>query len=84
VLLGVLRGIFPVMESEREERDGGRVPVRVFRLGTEPHDDLSTTTTVSGRLDMLRELTERAWRLTGRPFPTYARSEIPVRVTRGK
>ena len=71
------------MESEREERDGGRVPFRVLRLGTEPHEDLLGSTTVGERLDILRELTERAWRLTGRPVPTYARTEIPVRVTRG-
>ena len=84
MLLGVLRGIFRVMASEREERDGGRVPVRVFRLGMEPHEDLLGSTTVGERLDILRELTERAWRLTGRPFPTYPRTEIPVRVTRGE
>ena len=56
--------------------------VRVFRLGEEPPDDLLGTTTVRERLAMLRELTERAWRLSGQPFPTYRRQDIPVRVVR--
>ena len=70
------------MGSERGHRGSDRRPVRVYRLGAEPRDDLSDTTTVSQRLEILRELTERAWRLTGRPFPTYKRHDIPVRVTR--
>ena len=70
------------MESDRSMREGDPSPVRVFRLGAEPRDDLSATTTVSERLEILRELTARAWRLTGRALPTYQRHEIPVRVIR--
>ncbi len=64
------------------ERGTGRGPVRVFRLGEEPHDDLSDVTTAEERLAILRDLTERAWALSGRPFPSYPRSQMPVRVTR--
>lgn len=56
------------------------MPVRIFRLGEEPSDDLRETTTAVQRLDILRELTERAWALAGRPFPSYSRQQIPVQV----
>ena len=56
------------------------MPVRMYRLGEEPDDDLRDRTTAEERLEILRELTERAWTFTGRPFPSYSRDEIPVRV----
>ena len=65
------------MASERTNR----ISARVFRLGEEPRDDLSEGTTAQERLDILRDLTERAWQLSGREFPTYSRHEIPVLVT---
>jgi len=58
------------------------MPVRIFRLGEEPRDDLRETTTAVQRLDILRELTRRAWALSGQPFPSYSRRQIPVRVVR--
>lgn len=58
----------------------GNLEVRVFRLGQEPRDDLRDSTTVEERLEMLRQLTERAWALTGRPFPSYTRANMPVRI----
>jgi hypothetical protein len=70
------------MASDRTKLDGHRTTARVFRLGDEPRDDLSNSTTAEERIDILRELTERAWRLSGRAFPAYARREIPVHVTR--
>jgi len=59
------------------------LPVRIYRLGEEPGDDLSATTTTAERLAMVAELSTRMWRLTGLPFPSYPRSEIPVHVIRG-
>jgi hypothetical protein len=59
-----------------------RRPVRVFKLGEEPGDDLSATTTAEERLLMVHELSRRMWELTGRPIPRYARNELPVRVIR--
>jgi hypothetical protein len=57
-------------------------PVRKYRLGDEPGDDLSSTTTAEERVAMVWELTQRAWALSGRPIPDYERSEMPVHVRR--
>jgi hypothetical protein len=57
-------------------------PVRVYRLGAEPTDDLSATTTVDQRLEMVEGLTLEAFALAGhRPLPR-PRSEWPVVVRR--
>lgn len=69
------------MNSDLPDPADRPLPARVVRLGDEPGDDLSDVTTAEERLAILRELTVRAWRLTGRPVPTYRRDEIPVRVT---
>jgi len=55
-------------------------PVRRFRLGDEPREDLSASTTPEERLEMMETLTREAWVLTGRPFPDYRRDQSPVRV----
>ena len=57
-------------------------PVRVYRLGEEPGDDLSATTTPEQRLAMVWELTARMWEITGRPWPSYTRAAMPIRVHR--
>lgn len=59
-----------------------RWTARVYRLGQEPGDDLSATTTAEERLAMLAELSRRMWRLTGRPVPAYSRDRIPVQIIR--
>ena len=53
-------------------------PVRVFRLGEEPVDDLSLTTSAEERLAMMWPLALETWALTGRPLPQYSRAETPV------
>ena len=53
-------------------------PVRVYRLGAEPGDDLGPTTTAEARLAMMWPLALEAWTLAARPVPTYARAETPV------
>jgi hypothetical protein len=55
-------------------------PVRRYRLGEEPRDDLTSTTTAEERLEMVEALSAEAWALTGRPLPSYARHEAPVRL----
>ncbi|HEX5042456.1 MAG TPA: hypothetical protein VFV75_06095 [Candidatus Polarisedimenticolaceae bacterium] len=55
-------------------------PVRRFRLGEEPGDDLSASTTPSERLEMVWVLTLESWKLAGRPIPDYRRHETPVRI----
>ncbi len=52
--------------------------MRCFRLGEEPRDDLSLTTTAEERLEMVETLSVEAWALTGKPFPSYQRHETPV------
>jgi hypothetical protein len=56
--------------------------VRVYRLGQEPRDGLSASTSAEERVAMVWELTERLWSLTGRPIPGYARRDMPARVVR--
>ena len=57
-------------------------PIRVYRLGEEPADDLRATTTAAERVEMVWQVTLDAWALAGRPIPDYPRSEAPVRVIR--
>lgn len=57
-------------------------PIRIFRLGEEPGDDLSNCTTAAERLAMVEELSVRAWALTGRPRPSLARHALPILVRR--
>lgn len=62
-----------------ESREARRTwPVRVYRLGAEPGDDLSGLTTPEQRLAMMWDLAQEAWSLTGRPLPDYPRHETPV------
>jgi len=54
-------------------------PIRTFRIGQEPGENLSRSTTPEERLEMMWDLTLEAWSLTGRPLPDYSRAETPVR-----
>jgi|SRR5437588_7251974 len=65
-------------------RDGDRAargswPIRVYRLGCEPGDDLSATTTAAERLAMVWPLTLEAWAMAGKALPIYSRGETPIR-----
>lgn len=59
-----------------------RLPVRVFRLGEEPSDDLSDSTTPEERFEMVARLTERMLEF----YPSLPHSNLrrgtPVRVIR--
>ena len=70
------------MPSRTDDRAARRAewPVRRFRLGEEPPDDLSATSTAEERLGMLASLSEEAWALLGRTVPDYPREEAPVAV----
>jgi len=63
---------------------GGRAhwPIRRYRLGDEPSDDPSQLTSAEERLAVMWHLAYEGLRLSGRPMPTYARHEAPVRVFR--
>jgi hypothetical protein len=68
------------MVPPASSRDRRTWPVRAYRLGSEPPDDLSASTTAAERLAMMWPLALEAWELTGRPLPQYVRSEMAVRI----
>ncbi len=70
--------------SEREARAAARRswPVRAYRLGEEPAEDLSAVTTAAERLAMMWPLALDAWAAAGRPLPDYPRHQAPVRIVR--
>ena len=78
------------MANQRDDSPGSRKvsrrawPIRKYRLGEEPSDDLSDSTTPAQRLEMMWPLALEAWSLTGKPLPDYARDEAPVRRFRRK
>ena len=60
----------------------GAWPIRVFRLGGEPGDDLSDRTTPEERIAMMWPLAVDAWTSAGRRLPAYPRDRMPGRVIR--
>jgi hypothetical protein len=71
-------------DNDFRTRATGRAtwPVRRFRLGSEPSDDLSALSTPEERLEMMWPLTLEAWSLAGRPIPEYRRDATPVHCLR--
>jgi hypothetical protein len=65
-------------DARRRAADRGSWPVRVYRLGDAPGDDLSDETTAVQRLGMMWPLALEAWTLTGQPLPGYGRGQTPV------
>jgi hypothetical protein len=57
-------------------------PIRRYRLGEEPPDDVSEVTTPAQRLAMMWQLAREGWLLSGRPLPTYGRADLPSRIFR--
>jgi hypothetical protein len=75
------------LASEDEDRKARRRaratwPVARYRLGEEPPDDLSDSTTPSERIAMMWPLAQTAWRLAGKAVPGYDRSNLPGRLWR--
>ena len=60
----------------------GSWPIRRYRLGAEPSDDLSDSTTPEERLAMMWPLAREGWLLAGRPLPMYSRENLPSRIFR--
>ena len=69
-------------DAEARKRARASWPVARFQLGDQPPDDLSDVTTPAERIAMMEPLAEAAWRLAGRPLPTYDRRTIPGRLFR--
>jgi hypothetical protein len=57
-------------------------PILRHDLRDEPNEDLSDVTTAAERMAMMRPLAEEAWRLAGRPLPTYDRKNLPGKLFR--
>jgi hypothetical protein len=57
-------------------------PIRRYRLGDEPLDDVSDVTTAAERLASMWRLAQEGWRLAGRELPVYDRASTPTRLYR--
>ncbi len=64
--------------------DAARWPLRILRLEDDVRDDLSGITTPEQRIEMVWDLSARMWELTGRPFPSYARHDMPGLIIRAR
>jgi len=73
-----------VSDEDAKSRAARRAswPGSRFTLGHEPDADLRCSTTASERLDMMWQLAVDAWVMSGRPWPSYTRADIPGRVFR--
>jgi hypothetical protein len=60
----------------------GNWPIRQYRLGQEPNEDLAGTTTAGERMAMVWRLSLDAWVMSGSPLPKYRRDQMPGRVIR--
>jgi len=67
--------------SDAENRCKTRAgwPIVVRRLD-EHDEDLSEVTTAAERIAMMWPLAQEAWRLAGRPIPSYDRAHTPSHV----
>jgi hypothetical protein len=70
----------PDEAREARRRARARWPIRRYRLGEEPPDDLSDATTAAERIAMMWPLALAAWRLAGRRLPDYDRRTMPARL----
>ena len=66
--------------AQRRREARASTPIRVFRLGEEPGDDLSDCTTPEERIAMMWPLAVDAWTSAGRRLPGYSRDRMPGRV----
>ncbi len=71
-----------VQGAEARSAARARWPIARFRVGHEPPEDLSGTTTAAERIAMMWPLAQTAWALAGRAWPTYDRSTMPARLFR--
>ena len=70
------------MSADEPRKPREPLSVRIYRLGEEPPDDLTATTTPAERIRMVEVLSRRAWELSGQPFPQVSRSSMPIVVLR--
>lgn len=59
-------------------KDRSNMTARVVPLDSREAGDPRMGGTVEERLAAVAELTLEAWRLSGRPLPTYSRATMPI------
>lgn len=69
---------FNVMDRKARRQ---QMTVRIVPLRSNEAADGRVGGTADERLALVTELSRRAWESSGRPFPSYTRATIPVRVT---
>jgi hypothetical protein len=62
-------------------KDRSGMTARVVSLSSREAADPRMGGTVAQRVAAVAELTEHAWKLARRPFPSYTRATMPVVVT---
>jgi hypothetical protein len=67
-------------EQRRRARAGW--PIRAVPLGEEELIDPRDESSVDERIALVWTLTRQLWDFSGRPFPTYARRDMPGSITR--
>ncbi len=72
----------PLRDRKRRAEARRDWPVRVFKVGEEPTENLAATTTASERLEMMWPLAKSAWLLAHGEITDYPRGEIPGQVVR--
>ena len=63
-------------------RDKDATWARTVSLRSREAGDSRVEGTIDERLTLVSVLSLSAWENSGRPFPSYARSEMPIRVVR--
>jgi hypothetical protein len=61
--------------------DRSKMTARVVPLASPEAGDPRMAGSLKERLDAVAELSAEAWRLTGRPLPSYTRQTMPIVVT---
>lgn len=70
------RRYIPFMAKARRD-----MTARVVPLGSPESGDPRMAGTANARVAAVAELTLEAWRLSGRPLPSYSRATMPIVVT---
>jgi hypothetical protein len=59
-------------------KDRAKMPARIVPLTSREAGEARVGGTAAERLALVAELSDRAWKLSGRALPTYTRATMPV------
>jgi len=71
----------PHPAAQQSAPDRSRMTARVVSLRSAEAEDARMGGSAEDRVAAVSELTAEAWRLSGRPFPTYSRATMPIVVS---